>query len=60
VIAEFLPEAAAELEEAFDFYERRFPTLGHDFKAEARHALALVAEHPRAGSELRLASGNAG
>jgi hypothetical protein len=48
VPAEFLPEAAAELDEAFNFYETRFSTLGYDFKAEARHALDLVVERPRA------------
>ena len=45
---EFLPEAAAELDEAFEFYAGRFPRLGQEFKAEARHAVDLVIEHPRA------------
>ena len=48
MIGEFYPEAVAELEEAYQFYEGRFPGLGSDFKAEARHALALVLEQPHA------------
>ena len=46
--AEFLPEAAAELDDAFNFYEGRFPTLGGDCRAEARRTLDLVIERPRA------------
>lgn len=48
MIGAFFPEAIAELEEAFRFYEARSPGLGHDFRSEARHALDLVREHPRA------------
>jgi hypothetical protein len=48
LIAEFLPEAIAELEEAYQFYEGRVPGLGTDFKSEARHALGLILEQPRA------------
>jgi hypothetical protein len=48
LIGEFFPEAIAELEEAYGFYEGRFPGLGRDFKSEARHALGLVLENPRA------------
>jgi len=57
VNSEFTPEAIAELEEAFEFYESRFVGLGSDFRSEARRALALVMEHPRAwkplGGDLR-------
>jgi hypothetical protein len=48
LIGEFYPEAIAELEEAYQFYEGRVPGLGADFKSEARHTLGLVLEHPRA------------
>lgn len=51
MISEFFPEATAELEEAFEFYETR-AGLGNDFKSEARHALELVMEHPRAWQPL--------
>lgn len=48
MIAEFFPEAIAELEEAYEFYEGRVPGLGAQFKSEFRHALALILEQPRA------------
>jgi hypothetical protein len=48
VIVDFAPQAIAELEEAFAFYEARSPGLGHDFRSEATHALSLVADHPNA------------
>jgi ParE toxin of type II toxin-antitoxin system, parDE len=48
LIAEFLPEAITELEEAYTFYEGRVPGLGADFKSEARHALGLVLQQPKA------------
>ena len=46
--SEFAPEAVAELEDAYQFYESRLAGLGGDFKSEARHALALVMEYPNA------------
>ena len=48
MIGEFTPQAIAEIEEAFAFYELRVPGLGGDFRTEAHHALSLVLEHPRA------------
>ena len=51
MISEFFPEAIAELEEAFQFYEAR-AGLGNDFKSEARHALDLVMENPMAWKPL--------
>jgi plasmid stabilization system protein ParE len=55
--SEFSAQAQAELEEAYEYYERQFPGLGAGFKSEAQHALMLVVEHPRAwkpvGNNLR-------
>lgn len=44
----FLPEAIAEIEAAFHFYEDRSPGLGQDFKDEAQRTFELVVLHPRA------------
>lgn len=40
------PEAEADLAEAFDWYERRRPGMGHDFLAEVDRVLQFVAENP--------------
>lgn len=40
------PEAEADLAEAFDWYERRQPGLGHDFLDEIDRVFARIAEQP--------------
>ena len=40
------PEAEADLEEAFRWYEVRQPGLGHDLMVEAARSFARIAEAP--------------
>jgi len=40
------PEAEADMTEAFDWYEERKATLGHEFLAEVHTALRAIADHP--------------
>lgn len=40
------PEAEADLDEAFRWYEARHERLGHEFLEEASHTFARIAEQP--------------
>jgi toxin ParE1/3/4 len=40
------PAAAADIDEAFLWYEGQRPSLGHDFLAAAQTLIDAVAEHP--------------
>src|SRR2546426_968839 len=44
----FHPAAAQEAESAYDWYAARIPAVAHGFLEELRHAVAAVAENPRA------------
>src|SRR6266446_8610179 len=44
----FHPAAAQEAESAYDWYAARNPAVAHGFLEELRHAVAAVAENPRA------------
>src|SRR6266568_4112296 len=44
----FHPAAAQEAESAYDWYAARNPAVAHGFVEELRHAVAAVAENPRA------------
>src|SRR3989442_15038596 len=44
----FHPAAAQESESAYDWYAARNPAVAHGFLEELRHAVAAVAENPRA------------
>jgi plasmid stabilization system protein ParE len=40
------PAAAADIDDAFLWYERQRPGLGHDFLAAAQALIDAIAEHP--------------
>jgi plasmid stabilization system protein ParE len=40
------PAAAADIDEAFVWYERQRPGLGHEFLAAAQTLIDAVAQHP--------------
>jgi len=40
------PAAAADIDDAFLWYERQRPGLGHDFLTAAQAAIDAIAEHP--------------
>ena len=44
---EFRPAAAADLEEAAQWYETKQSGLGHEFLEEARATLDAIAENPK-------------
>lgn len=40
------PKAAAEIEAAYNWYERQRPGLGEEFLVALNHAVAVIAGHP--------------
>ena len=46
------PEARADLDSAFDYYDATDPNLSGDFAARAAEAFARVVAHPRIGREV--------
>ena len=48
MILEFLPPAAAELEQAVRYYNSQSEGLGFEFAAEVRRALERIVQHPDA------------
>ena len=49
----FLPPAAQELEDAFQWYEDQMPGLGYNFLAEIDEAIHRIVTWPQAHQELR-------
>jgi plasmid stabilization system protein ParE len=45
--AVFRPAAAADVEEAFHWYEERRPGLGEEFLFEVRRLVQLISAHPQ-------------
>ncbi|MBI4327622.1 MAG: type II toxin-antitoxin system RelE/ParE family toxin [Chloroflexi bacterium] len=46
LVLEFLPEAAAEVAAATEYYEARVPGLGVRFRREIESACGAVVQHP--------------
>ena len=46
------PRAQAEVRQAFKFYQRRQPGLGHQFRDRVRETTRLIGEHPDAFPEV--------
>ena len=45
---ELHPEAAAELQQAIDWYNNQFPALGSELLTEFDHAIEMICQHPLA------------